>query len=142
MTKKRRGSKKSKKLTDKNKADNTRGSGLLTSKENRTVLFKFAISEKLDSGFMFKDMKYSEYKDFCNFVSITVNKGLSITEVNKLLLRTEGPHGPKNEEIFNDCKRKMFHLGKDRTKFRIHGYYNSDDYFVICRIDPKHVYKY
>lgn len=130
------------KLTDKNKAELSKSSKLLTNKENRTVPFRFCISEKLDNGFMFKDLSHDEYKIFCRFISSTINKKLSITEVNALYLRKKGPHGAKNEEIFNGSKRKMFHLGKGGTRFRIHGYYNKDNYFVICRIDPKHGFKY
>ncbi|GAB6199749.1 MULTISPECIES: MAG6450 family protein [Lactiplantibacillus] len=114
----------------------------LTDFSNRSVKFKLAISEKLDNKFMFKDLKPNECKRLWKFISSTVNCGLSITEVNELWLRKKGPNGPKNIETFNGKERKMYHLGKDRKSFRIHGYYNEDDYFVICRVDPNHAFKY
>ncbi|QGG59532.1 MAG6450 family protein [Loigolactobacillus bifermentans] len=129
---------KDKQLTGKTKTNSSKSSKLLTDLDNRTVQFKLAISEKLDNGYMFKDLKPDECRTFFKFINETVNKGLTITDVAKLFVRTTGPHGAKNLEVFNETERKMFHLGKDRTKFRIHGYYNEDNYFVICRIDPKH----
>lgn len=98
--------------------------------------FKFAITGSLDNGFCFKKLKQNEIIEFHKFIENILSKQLSITEVDKLFLRTRGPVTSK-EDVFGK-KRDIQHYGKINTKFRIHGYFNNDDYFVIYQIDPKH----
>lgn len=113
----------------------------LTFNDNRSVLFKLAIVEVLDSAFSFKKLKTQDIKQFSQFVSKTVGKKLTISTVEKLFLRTGGPNGPKSSENFHGVKRDMFHFSNGTRDFRIHGYYQLD-YFVITRIDPHHKYKF
>ncbi|WP_434324887.1 MAG6450 family protein [Mycoplasma capricolum] len=35
---------------------------------------------------------------------------------------------------------REIHLGKDRNPFRLFGYLNKDNYFVLTKIDPNHEY--
>ncbi|WP_164505032.1 MAG6450 family protein [Companilactobacillus hulinensis] len=94
-----------------------------------------AITRSLDNGYQFKNMKQKGIKDFDRFVNETVGKGLTISQTNKLFLRAQGP----SEHILLDGEvRKILHYGKDRTTFRIFGYYDDKDYFCIHRVDPNH----
>ena len=63
---------------------------------------------------------------------------MTISQVESEFLRTKGKVSER--EIIAGVEREIFHLGKNRNKFRIFGYYNEDGYFVIHRIDPKHQY--
>lgn len=109
----------------------------LTNRGERT--FKFCLAHSLHSKYNFSKLKSSGneldslLKDCC---------GKTISQVEKLFLRTKG-HGSKYyiEEI-EGVEREVYHLGKDRKPFRVHGYYNEDAYFVICKIDTQHKYKY
>lgn len=60
---------------------------------------------------------------------------MSITQVDDLFKRKKGP---KEEITVNGQKFELIHLGKDEKPFRVFGYYNPEDCFVITRIDPKH----
>ena len=73
-----------------------------------------------------------------SFMENTIGKNLTISEVEKLFLRTKGD--VFSNEVINGLERKIIHFGKDRHSFRIHGYYNEKNnfYFVICKIDPNH----
>lgn len=99
---------------------------------NVKKLFKLAISEQLENKYCFKDLRPEDIKTFHNFLDETVGKGLTITEVDSMFLRTRG--GVKQEINGRD----VVHYGKNRQAFRIFGYYNQDGYFTITRIDPKH----
>ena len=118
-------------LTNRNKA---KPSGKpLSAKEQP---FRIAISEQLENGYDFKIIKQAAIKEFHKFLSETVYKKLTISDVDKLYLRKEGlSDAPKT---YNRDKQELLHYGKDRNSFRIFGYYNSDAYFVMCRIDPNH----
>lgn len=96
------------------------------------------IQESLDNKYCFKSLDKASLKALDFFITQTVDKGLSITEVDNLFLRTKG-QGPKYEEkTINGVKRQVYHYGKDQKAFRIFGYYNEEGYLVIHRIDPKH----
>ncbi len=98
----------------------------------KKCLFKIAICEQLDNNFCFKHLKSGDLKAFHSFIDETVGKQLTISEVDKLFLRTRGS---VKQEVNG---KEVIHYGKDRKPFRVFGYYNSDSYFVITRIDPKH----
>nr|DAS19763.1 MAG TPA: hypothetical protein [Caudoviricetes sp.] len=118
-----------KKLTENNKVHSSKGASLTTL---QNIPFKISISRQLDNNFAFKDLKPADLKALHNFISQTIGEKLTITEVDKLFLRTKGgvTQNINNEDVI--------HYGKDRTKFRVFGYYNSENYFNITRIDPKH----
>ena len=63
-------------------------------------------------------------------------KQLSISTVDKLYLRMKGTVREKAE--INGINRDIVHYGFDRSLFRLHGYFNELNYFVIYKIDPKH----
>lgn len=108
-------------------------SGVLTNKKVQT--FKFALTGSLDNKFCFKKLKESQIVQFHKFIDEILSKKMTISEVDKLFLRTRGPVEKIN--IFGKT-RTIQHYGKDNTKFRIHGYFNSESYFVIYQIDPGH----
>jgi hypothetical protein len=60
---------------------------------------------------------------------------MTISEVDKAFLRTKGP--VEKKEVYGKT-RTIQHYEKKRTPFRIHGYFNSESYFVIYQIDPEH----
>lgn len=117
------------KLTNKAKSPSMGGSPLTSSKN---YLFKIAICEQLDNNFCFKHLKSGDLRAFHSFIDETVGRQLTISEVDKLFLRTRGS---VKQEVNG---KEVIHYGKDRKPFRVFGYYNSDSYFVITRIDPKH----
>lgn len=105
-------------------------------KLNRKELpFRIAIETKLENGFEFKDMNPENIKALQDFLDSTVYKQLTISEVDKLYLRKRGMSDAPS--IFYG-EEPLLHYGKDRTPFRLFGYYNSESYFVICRIDGGH----
>lgn len=110
----------------------------LTSDNRSRVEFKLAIQHTLANRYQFKNLRSADIKMFSNFLKETVGKGLTITEVEKLFLRTKS--NPRELELINGEEHEVCHFGKNRNSFRIHGYYNDDGYFVIYRIDPKHEY--
>lgn len=120
------------KLTDKTTHDKPQ-TVRLTKPE---VSFKIALENKIDKGYCFSKLKEKHLKNFQEFLDQTVYKNLTISEVDKLFLRTKG----KVKSVQNICgvKRDVVHYGKSRKPFRIHGYYNGDGYFVIYKIDPSH----
>ncbi|MFB9769787.1 MAG6450 family protein [Lactiplantibacillus modestisalitolerans] len=126
-------------LTNKNIA-NTSSNKVLTSKS--TVMFKIALTDALISPYTFKKAKTEGAKGFGEFISKTVGRHLTITEVEKLFLRTDGPHGAKNKEVIGGVEREVFHFDNGSRQFRVHGYYNEQNYFCLCRIDPNHKYNY
>lgn len=123
-----------KKLTEKNKSSKPAKSRLVKTE----MKFKLCIQENLDNKYCFTCLKKQSAAlvDLDYFISETVHKNLSISSVDKLYLRKKGTI--KTIEVVNGKEREVVHYGKDMTKFRIHGYYNDDGYFVIHRIDPKH----
>lgn len=124
-----------KNLTDSTDAGKSKAAGLVD-KDNSSVKFKVAISETLKNGYSFKDLKSKDVQSFERFVSQTVGKDLTISQVDKMFLRKHGK--PVNTIEINGCKRDVMHYGKDRKKFRIFGYYDDNGYFVLYKIDTKH----
>lgn len=104
----------------------------------RKMRFKFCIQESLDNRYCFKCLNKESLRALDNFIKQTVDKQLSITEVDDLFLRTKGRGQNYELKVINGAQREVFHYGKDRTPFRIFGYYNEEGYFVIYRIDPNH----
>ena len=101
----------------------------------REICFRIAIETPLVNGYEFKDLSPEQLKSFHRFISDTVYKQLTISQVDKLYLRKQGL-GSAPPVLYND--RELIHYGKDRNPFRLFGYYNTDGYFVICRIDGEH----
>ena len=97
--------------------------------------FRIVFEVKLDNGFELKDMTKDHIKEFHRFLQDTVYKNLTISDVDKLYLRKSGL---SNAPAIVSNGRELIHYGKDRNPFRIFGYYNSNSYFVICRIDGSH----
>ena len=54
------------------------------------LLFRIVFEVKLDNGFELKDMREKHIQDFHKFLSDTVYKGLTISQVDKLFLRKQG----------------------------------------------------
>lgn len=104
--------------------------------DNKKRLFEMVISSDLHAEYDFSQLKESELKEFHRFIKDTINKRLSITEVDTLFLRRKGP--VKERECINGISRDIIHYDKGNKPFRIHGYYNEDGYFVIYQIDAKH----
>lgn len=101
-------------------------------------LFKFCIERCLDNRYSFAKLKPEAIRILDRFIADTVGRQMTISQVESEFLRTKGKVSER--EIIAGVEREIFHLGKDRNKFRIFGYYNEDGYFVIHRIDPKHQY--
>ena len=99
-------------------------------------IFRVALEVKLDNGYEIKDMTQEHVKELHRFISDTVYKGLTILEVDELYLRKEGLSDAPALKYKGDIE--LVHYGKARNAFRIYGYYNADNYFVICRIDGSH----
>lgn len=121
-----------KKLTNKN--GNGKSYSRLTNNDN--LKFRMAISGSLNGKYSIKNLKEGDIKHFHKFIEETVGKELTITQVDKLFLRTKGKISEK--EDVHGRKREIIHYGKDRNPFRIFGYYDDNGYFVIYKIDPKH----
>lgn len=116
-------------LTKNNSAHSSKGTLLTTSKD---IAFQILISRQLDNKFAFKDLNPEGIKALHSFIDDTIGKKLTITEVDKLYLRKKGGI----IQIING--EEVMHYGKNGNKFRVFGYYNSQNYFNITRIDPKH----
>ena len=99
-------------------------------------LFRLTIAVELDNGYEIKDMTLEHVKEFHRFVQDTVYKGLTISDVDKLYLRKEGLSDAP--PLMYKGNIELLHYGKARKAFRIYGYYNADNYFVVCRIDGGH----
>lgn len=122
------------KLTDKTQSSNRcRGSQLTRKQSNK---FKIGICGSLENDYCFKKLKQNNIKSFHGFIESTVGKNLTITQVDNLYLRTKGKVTEKMS--IHGSERSIIHYGQNRKSFRIFGYYNSDAYFIITRIDPNH----
>ena len=119
-----------KNLTNKKRVSSKQGARLTNSK-NETP-FKIAICEQLDNNFCFKNLTSADIKSLHRFIDDTVGRSLTISKVDNLFLRTKGAVKQ------NINGRDVVHYGKNKSPFRIFGYYNQDGYFNITRIDPKH----
>lgn len=100
------------------------------------VLFKLCIDDCLENGYSFQKMNRAGLKDLDDFINQTIGKNLTISQVDKMFLRTKG--SVKVTEKIKGIKRDILHYGKNRKTFRVHGYYNENGYFVLTQIDPKH----
>ena len=98
--------------------------------------FRIAFAVELENGYEVKDMTQAHLKEFHRFLCDTVYKGLTISEVDKLYLRKEGLSNAPPLKYKGDVE--LQHYGKARNPFRIYGYYNAENYFVVCRIDGGH----
>lgn len=103
---------------------------------NKSIPFKVAFEDGLKNNYCFKHLDKNGSKSFQSFIDSTL--GRSISEVESQFLRTKGT--PKETIQINGIDYELIHFGKDRKKFRVFGYYNSDNYFVIKMLDPKHKY--
>lgn len=112
-----------------------KGTRFVTGIKGSQVQFRIAIDHQLENGYQFKDMKQSNIKDFNRFVNETVGKKLSISETESMFRRNRGP---KESINIDGITKEIVHFGKDRTTFRIFGYYDDKDYFCIHRVDPNH----
>ena len=104
--------------------------------DRRTAAFKIALEDYMHGSFNFGKMDSSGRKDLQTFLDKTVYKQLSISTVDRLYLRMKGTVREKAE--INGISRDIVHYGFDRSLFRLHGYFNELNYFVIYKIDPKH----
>lgn len=94
--------------------------------------FRIAIEEKLGNGFEIKDMDRNDVVSFHRFISETVDKGMTISQVDQRYLRK------KDSNLNEEDGKNIIHYGHDGSSFRIFGYYNDIGYFVLTRIDGKH----
>lgn len=119
-----------KKLTNSNQ-ESFQGERLANVKQ---MPFKVSIEHSLTNNFCFKDLKQADIKVFHKFIEDTVGKGSTITTVESQFKRDRGP---KETIEVSGTDYEFVHLGKDRNPFRVFGYFKGE-YFVLCRIDPKH----
>lgn len=79
---------KGKKLTSKNNSNIINKVPLLN---NKTSKFEIAIKHPSTNNFSFETIHKNEgHKKFHRFISITIGEGLTISEVDKLYLKTRG----------------------------------------------------
>ena len=110
------------------KTESQKGSRL--SKKNERFLL--SIETKLENGYEIKDMDKDTVKELHHFVTETIEKKLSISQVDERYLRK------KDSDLDDANQKNIIHYGKDGSTFRLFGYYNDKSYFVITRIDGKH----
>ena len=113
------------------KPNNQKGTKL----NRKNLKFRVAIECQLDNKYCFKNLKADGVKGFHEFIDSTIQKNLTITQMDKMYLRK---NGPKDSITINGVEYELIHYGKDRKPFRIFGYYNTDAYFVLTKIDPGH----
>lgn len=118
-------------LTDLDNNLKPKGNSLI---QRKSILFKISIEQQLDNKFCFKDLRNEQIKIFHSFIEDTVNKNLTISQVDDLYKRKKGP---KESIEINGTKFELIHLGKKDTPQRIFGYYNQG-YFVLTKLDLKH----
>ncbi|MCH4123047.1 MAG: hypothetical protein LKH74_02670 [Levilactobacillus sp.] len=115
---------------------------LLAPDDRTSLRFKLALPELLQAPYTFEKMKVGDIREFSIFLKKTVGKNLTISQVEALYLRKDGPHGAKNKEKIHDEDRLTVHFDNGKRDFRIHGYYDELGYFCVCRIDPHHRYNF
>ncbi|GAB7568121.1 MAG6450 family protein [Gemella bergeri] len=103
--------------------------------DSKTTKFKITIQHNLNNNFSFNIInKNNGHKEFHKFICNTVGKKLSISEVNRLYLRTRG----KNKIIeIEGVEFEEVHYGRDQSAFRIFGYHHGGE-FILTRIDTNH----
>ncbi|MCE6115499.1 MAG6450 family protein [Mycoplasmopsis agalactiae] len=126
----------SKKLT--NKTLNGSKSSLVSGW--KSIYFRFAIVHKLDNGFDFKSLNAAELGKFHNFINEIFKRKMTISDVEKNYMRKHAKPLANRRMEAQDIEVNEIHLGKDNNSFRIFGYLNKDNYFVLTKIDPKHRY--
>lgn len=104
--------------------------------DRRRSTFKIALEEFLHGNFNFNKLNAEDRKAFQEFLDKTVYKQLDISTVDSLYLRMKGTIREVAE--INGTKRDIVHYGQKRNAFRLYGYYNELNYFVIYKIDAKH----
>ncbi len=103
--------------------------------DKKTVKFKILINSILDKNYSFTNLKNNNgHKELDNFIRNTVGKSLTISEVDKLYRRTQGP---KDSIKINDTDFELVHYGQNNKAFRIFGYY-LNGYFILKRLDCNH----
>ena len=100
----------------------------------KALKFRICFDVALTNGYELKDMEQRHIAELHRFLCDTVYKGLTVSQVDKLYLRKQGADAPP--VMYGD--QELIHYGKDRNPFRLFGYYNSDGYFSVCRIDGNH----
>lgn len=104
--------------------------------DRRVSAFKIALEEFLHGRFNFSKLNAEDRKAFQEFLDKTVYKQLDISTVDSLYLRMKGTIRERVQ--INGINRDIIHYGQKRGAFRLHGYYNELNYFVIYKIDAKH----
>ncbi|WP_432784107.1 MAG6450 family protein [Mycoplasmopsis bovis] len=105
---------------------------------NKEIVFKFAIVNKLGNGYDFKSLDLDGLKKFNNFVNDILEKKMTISQVEKTYMRKRFKPLVKRHIEEQDMDVREIHLGKDQQKFRLFGYFNENNYFVLTKIDSKH----
>ena len=95
--------------------------------------FRVCFDTALDNNYELKDMTLTHVAAFHRFISDTVYKKLTVSQVDAQFLRAQG-----DAPALKRGDYELIHYGKARNPFRIFGYYNNDGYFSICRIDGNH----
>lgn len=98
------------------------------------IPFKLSIQHQLHNRYNFKKLKSEGLYELHAFIDKTVDKGLTISQVEKQWRRNSIPE----EEEIGGKIREVFHFGEDGSKFRIFGYYDRHGQLVVWKIDEKH----
>ncbi|AKS69374.1 hypothetical protein RN70_07640 [Staphylococcus schleiferi] len=99
--------------------------------------FKIALGTELENNFCFKTKKPRKVTDGLHkFLEYTVYKDLSITEVDRLYLRTKGAIKEKVETKYSQLE--ILHYRLEKSQFRLFGFYDNNAYFNITKIDIDH----
>ena len=107
--------------------------------DKRGEPFIILIKDPLDKKYNFSKLSKDGLKKWQAFIDDTIGQNRTISEVDKLYLRM-GSIKPNNRE-FADTEEGgalIIHYGKDNQRFRVFGYYNEQNYFVLFRIDEHH----
>lgn len=118
------------------KLSNANGSEVISALTKKELPFRISFETSLDNGYELKDMRLSHIKEFHRFVTETIYKKLTISQVDKLYLRKRGLSSKIPKTLHENIE--LIHYGKSNNPFRLFGYYNQDAYFVVCRIDGGH----
>lgn len=127
------------KLTDIKSSKHTATGVSLANLKSRK--FKIAFGTELENNFCFKTNKGNKLTEGMHkFLTNTVYKNLTITEVDSLYLRTKGKVKEKRSFDLNDSSNQLdiLHYGFKRDTFRLFGYYDENGYFNVIRIDIDH----
>lgn len=104
--------------------------------DKASVQFKMAIETPIEKHYCFDKLhNNSGHKEFQRFIDETVGKNLTISMVDDQFGRS---NDTTDKYKIGDVELQVFHYGKDRKAFRVHGYYNINGYFVILKLDTNH----